>query len=676
MNDPEGGARIRRWRAARTWLIYRADRVLEWPPLAQVLLVGALTTLVVIAFAGLAVVLDAGPRDASFGEEIWWSLTHFADGGAMAADPSGRRVAGALVTASGILVMSLLTAALTSKMGERIGEMRGGLLPVVEHDHVLVLGYAPNTPLLVRELARSGQEATVVVLAVEDKARVELSLRTARAVPGQRLSTIVRTGDPRYELALVRVAAEHARAIVVIPPSLSSDEESVRWTLAALLSLHRVLPDGWSGQVLVEARHEEARELLELATEPGIAGSGAVPMRVVATDRVIAQILAQGARQDGLYFVLRHLLAFDGCELYCDPVPPDLVGRTFDEAHARADGVIPVGLMRDGRPTLTPSGALGLEARDRLIVVADGRGRERWNGSLPVASPRAMTEPARNPERVVVLGQNATLPHLLRELAGSLPSGSHVEVLTDRAEPFAARAVAELAPSDRAVTVTQAVEPLAPLARRGSDKLCAADAIVILGEQGADDVNGDASALAMLLRLRKAIRDWTGVVPGRTSASGVRSARLVTEVRDPRSAVHVEPRPGDAVVSSDVVAMLLAQGVLDPASFPVYAELLSGERARVVLRSRSRYAQGPATFAEVMAAARAAGEVALGMYPDPRPHPPRAALDRQRLEEGDTSVGEEAWLNPPRGTSVPDDGTVQVVVIARVGSSSTPAVPV
>jgi len=206
--------------------------------------------------------------------------------------------------------------------------------------------------------------------------------------------------------------------------------------------------------------------------------------------------------------------------------------------------------------------------------------------------------------------------------------------------------------------------------------LCAADAIVILGEEGADDVNGDASALAMLLRLRKAVRDWTDAARAPSGAGGVKSARLVTEVRDPRSAVHVEPRPGDAVVSSDVVAMLLAQGVLDPDSFPVYAELLSGDRARVVLRSRSRYADGPATFGEVMAAARAAGEVALGMYPDPRPHPPRALLDRQRLEEGDTSLGDEAWLNPPRGTSVPEGRSLQVVVIAVAGSSSRPAVPV
>ncbi|MBX7196383.1 MAG: hypothetical protein K1X94_30295 [Sandaracinaceae bacterium] len=648
---------LRRVRALRTWLIYRADRVLEWPPVVQVVLVAALTALVVVAFAGLDLALGP-PRDTPFIEEIWWTLTHFADGGTMASDPPGRRVSAALVTGAGILVLSLLVATLTSKMGERIAQMRDGLLPVVERDHVLVLGYAPNTPLLVRELARSHQRAKVVVLAATEKGHVELSLRTAKSVPGQRLSTIVRTGDPRYELALVRVAAERARAIVVIPPAGVGDEEAVRWTLAVLLALHRVLPDHWKGRVLVEARHEEAHELLELAVAADIAGSGAVPTQVIATDRVIAQILAQSARQDALYFVLRHLLAFDGCEIYFEPVPAVMVGKTFGFAHARVDGAILIGLMRGGRPMLCPTDPeLLLRADDRLVVVAEGRGRERFDGSLPPA-PVVEPTPPLAPERVVILGHNATLPHLLGELVQILPRRSRIDVLTDHDEPAVETIVRQTALRESHIVLQHATRSAVALAREGSPELCAADAIVILGEEGADDVNGDASALAMLLRLRKAVRTWAA------SSHGAPGARLVTEVRDPRSAVHVEPRPGDAVVSSDVIAMLLAQGVLDPDAFPVYDELLSGIRTRVVLRERRELASGPATFGDIMAAARVRGEIALGIHPDPRPHPSRTVLDRQRLEEGDASTGEEAWLNPPRDTRVPESASTRVVVVA------------
>jgi hypothetical protein len=118
------------------------------------------------------------------------------------------------------------------------------------------------------------------------------------------------------------------------------------------------------------------------------------------------------------------------------------------------------------------------------------------------------------------------------------------------------------------------------------------------------------------------------------------------------------------VVSSDVVAMLLAQVVLDPDVGPVYRELLSPRGVAVRLRPRQAYVSGSsATFAQVLANARARGEIALGLYPDPRTH--GRAEARQRLEEGDVELGEDAWLNPPRDTPVPDTEDIQVVVLAH-----------
>ena len=648
-------------RRLRAWLIYRLDRMLEWPPLAQILLVAMLTALVVLAFAAVSFAMEDASTRGSFGAEIWWALTRFADGGTMASDPPSKRIVGVVVTGAGILTIALLTAAITSKMGERITQLRSGLLPVVARDHVLILGFAPNTPLLVRELARSKQRTTVVLLATEEKERVEVSLRAARTVAGQRLNTVVRRGDPRLELALVRVAAEHARSIVVIPPASLNDAQSVRWTLGVLLALHRVIPEGWKGSVIVEARHDETRELLELAAEPAIAGPGRLPMHVVAADRLVAQILAQSTRQDGVYFVLRHLLAFDGCEIYLEATPDALVGKSFDAAHAQVEGAILIGLLRGGDVLLCPrDGALAVQRTDRLVLVEDGLGRHRLTGSLPAARVPSRARIAVTRERIVVLGHGPTLPPLLAEFARLLPKTSIVKVLTDKLEESASRAVTRAALSHTDISFEYEVYSAASLAREGSPDLCAADAIVILGEEDEDDENGDASALAMLLRMRKALKTWALMAPEEGTA------RLVTEVRDPRSAVHVEPRPGDTVVSSDVVAMLLAQGVLDPAAFPVYDELLTPEGAIVVLQPRATYLEGRGTFAEVLAAARARGEVALGIYPDPRPHPTRERLDRKRLEEGDTDLGEEAWLNPPRTTEIPEGADVHIAVLARV----------
>ena len=186
---------------------------------------------------------------------------------------------------------------------------------------------------MAREIARSGQRCTLVVLAPEDKDRIDVALRPARRVPGHRLHTVVRTGDPRNEQALLRVAAHAARAIIVIPPASLKDDESVQWTLSTLLAMRRVAEEGFAGGSSSRRATPRPGKLLSLAGERGCAGEGQLELDIITSDEVVASILAASTRQDGLYFVLRHLLAFDGCEFYVEPVPESLAGRSFDEAH-------------------------------------------------------------------------------------------------------------------------------------------------------------------------------------------------------------------------------------------------------------------------------------------------------------------------------------------------------
>src|SRR5262249_46894793 len=159
-------------------------------------------------------------------------------------------------------------------------------------------------------------------------------------VRGSRIRLVVRTGDPRMETTLARVSAEYARAVIVLPPASLDDDSSVQWTLAVLLAMRRIADAGFKGQVIVEARHMEARELLGLVGEPGIAGAAALATEVVASDDVVARILAQSVRQEGVYFAIREMLAFDGCEVYLDPCPAAVVGKPFEEAHGSIDGAV------------------------------------------------------------------------------------------------------------------------------------------------------------------------------------------------------------------------------------------------------------------------------------------------------------------------------------------------
>ncbi|MGZ3460777.1 MAG: CASTOR/POLLUX-related putative ion channel, partial [Archangium sp.] len=471
---------------------------------------------------------------------------------------------------------------------------------------------------------------------------------------------VVRTGDPRNEQALLRVAAQHARAVIVMPPANLPDEDSVQWTLSTLLAMHRIAEEGFRGRVIVEARRTEARELLSLAGERDLAGPGMLSLDIVASDDVVASILAQSTRQAGIYFVLRHLLAFDGCEFYLDALPPELVGRSFDEAHAAVVDAIAVGVQTAAGKTLLcpmPDELERLQLGDQLIVISSGKHRWRTGGTLPAPLlPTAGSIPDPVPQNVCVVGYNQTLPHLLRELEAGLPEGSRVKVVAGESSEQASRVVEHERGHARRIHLECDPRPAAQLTHRGKHEMCSADAVVILGHENPQDENGDASALAMLLRLRHGMK-----------VSGNRAKRVVTEVRDPRSAMHIVPRREDCVVSSDVVAMLLAQSVLDSDVASVYRELLAPGGVTVHLRPRRVHLPdgASATFADVMVNARARGEVALGFYPDPRSRGLEREIARQRLEEGDVGGSEDAWLNPPRDTPVPEDPDTQVVVLAH-----------
>lgn len=660
MNGSRRLARI--GRAVRAWLVYRLDQTLGLPPLAQMLLISFFGLAIVFGFATLELTIH--PRDHDIPDEgaaLWWTLTHFLDGGTMAGDDPYRRGIALATTVAGIFLLALVTAALTSKMGERIDDVRSGLNPVVERNHFLVLGFDPTVPLVARELARSGQRCTLVVLTMDDKDRVEAVLRSAHRVPGTRLRIVVRTGDPRGENALLRVAAQHARAALVVPSSALDDTASVEWSLGALLALRRTVGEKWRGRAFVLARHAEAVDLLRLAAEPEVAGPGALAAEVIAADAVIAAILAQSTREDGIYAVLRHLLAFDGCELYLEPVTSALAKRSFDFAHATLDNGIVIGVIsHDERIDLSPlPGQRTLSETDRLVVMTSGVNAPRLGGILPdpPAIPPSSIAPT-PPQHVALVGWTATMPHLCRELAEILPTGSSVHLVPgdalERARDLEKLLVRDL----HRVKWVVHERPGAELAHTGHPTICGADSVVILGQPTeGDDANGDATALAMLLRMRHGLR----------SVGTPDRVRIVTEVRDPRSASHVAPRPGDSIVSSDIIAMLLAQELLDPENGPVYRRLLTPGPTTLELRRRSEYVpDGDATFGQVMAAARKRGEIALGFYPDPRTYGSEDAdSDRQHLEEGDPILGDAPWLNPPRSTAVPDSEDGRIAVLRR-----------
>jgi len=250
---------------------------------------------------------------------------------------------------------------------------------------------------------------------------------------------------------------------------------------------------------------------------------------------------------------------------------------------------------------------------------------------------------------VVVLGDNRALPEFLGEVCEALPAGSSIQVIA----PGAPSALQSIASRCSRVKLQALDADPTQIAREPPASVIDADAVVILGSAAQRDTDADAVALETLVCLRHFERE-----------RGVRVRRMVTELRNLSSAMHMTAAADDFLVSTEMLGLLMCQVTLTPELHAVlYDDLLTPGANDVYLRDRSIYvSEGKGSFGDVMQVARGRSEVAIGLY---FPSRSVAPLDLRSLLEGraEQVASSPVWLGPPRDAQVPADA--MIVVLSR-----------
>lgn len=585
------------------WVLYRTDSFLEREPILQVPALFAAAVAMICTWAALVAHLD--PRAPEGSEALWWALTRFLDGGTMAGDPASLRALATVATLSGVVGVAFLTSVLTSKMGERIGVLASGTSAVAERDHVLVLGFDGRVKTIAEELGRSGKRVTVVVLTQAPRKQVETAIGSPVGV-----SVVVRTGDPQDEEALRKVRAHRARTVIVLAPR-GSPEDAVRWSFVTLLAIRRVVDaaaEPARPRLVVEAREEDAEQRLRRALAPSPAvgsapgGAPVLDADFVVPTEAIGGMLAMSLRQPGLFPVLRAFLGADGVHLELLPVTRAQVGATWAEVEASASGGALLGLARHGSPPvveLNPgrADALRIAASDTLIALRDPRSRVRFTAASPAPTlvPAPLPGTAAAPRRVLVLGANSALPALLDHLPLVLGAGDQVRLVTGReGTPGLAGARAQLS----AAGIQLEVDTSSPLQVAAGACDEPDQVTVVLAPDESRDRSCDAMAVELLVTLR-----------GRGGAG-----RAVTDVHNAVTAGYLAGEGNDFLVSSQLIAMMLAQAASAHDTAEVVRQLLSARAAQQLLTIPVEGFGLPAgaPYSDACARLRASGAIALG----------------------------------------------------------------
>jgi voltage-gated potassium channel Kch len=618
---------------------YRVDNLFARGTVALILALTLVSAVFIVAVSVVVVATGIGADEGAPGpdlfEMMWRSLLRTLDPGTMGGDVGSPAFLGAslLVTFFGIFVLSILIGLLTSGIERQLESLRRGRSPVVEREHIVVLGWSAQVFSILNELLEanaSRRDACIVVMADRDKPDMEEQI-AARVPPKGHTRIVCRTGNPMDMTDLEIANADDARAVILLSAETDDPDMGVIKSLLALVN--RTAPP----RVVAAIANTQNLEAARL-----VAGEHA---QLVLESDLVSRIMVQTCRQSGLSVVYSELLNFAGDEIYFRR-DPALANRTFGEARLAYEKAAVMGIFRaGGGAQLNPPADAPLAPGDALVVIAEDDSASVAAELTPRAiAPGTMVEKrsrAPVPEHTLVLGWNHRGLNVLRQLDAYAAEQSSVLIVAahDMAEALIAAEQPNLAR-------LQVAFRAGDTANRGTlDALDVPSFSHVMVLSYADTMGAqeaDAKTLVTLLHLRD-IRERSG-----------KSFSVVSEMLDLRNRQLAEvAHADDYIVSGHLVSVLMAQLAENPDLAPVFDDLFDPAGTEIYLKPAGDYVTlGRALdFYTVVASAERHHETAIGY--------------RLARHAGDAARSYGVVLNPRKSEPVTFDPGDKVIVLAE-----------
>ncbi len=300
--------------------IAQVFKMLRKNQIAQLAVVIVLT-ITVAAFLMLLSENHANARQfETFGDAMWWSIVTVATvgyGDKVPITPLGR-IVGSVTIISGLILISLFTATISSVFVARKIKESQGLQDIDFTGHVLICGWNSHVEEILRILNRSnpGKSAMKVVLANE--AQAELMEVVSEAYPNLEIAFV--RGDYSREPVLNRANVKAAQSAIIVPDTTSpggqlSDDK----TLLALLTMKSLNP---KLKVFAHIVNKENYQHIKRANADD----------VIVSDQHVGFFLANEILYPGTAQVAMEILDYEhGNDIHRVPIPREFIGKSYGE---------------------------------------------------------------------------------------------------------------------------------------------------------------------------------------------------------------------------------------------------------------------------------------------------------------------------------------------------------
>ncbi len=254
---------------------------------------------------------------SSFGDALWWSLVTSATVGYGDIVPKtfGGRIIGSVTIVSGLILISLFTAVISSVFVARKIKESQGLQDINFTDHILICGWNFHVEEILKIFDRYNKHIKIVLVNEAAPEKMETIIGTFANIDLQ----FVR-GDYSRENILHRANVQKAQSAIIVPDSTSptgalSDEK----TLLALLTMKSI---NTSLKVYTHVLNRENIQHLKRANAD----------EVIVSDQHIGFFLANHILYPGATQVAMEMIDYEnGNDIHRIPVPEEFVGKQFGD---------------------------------------------------------------------------------------------------------------------------------------------------------------------------------------------------------------------------------------------------------------------------------------------------------------------------------------------------------
>ena len=582
---------------------YRFDSFVSQGTISMIKGLGVITLIVITLFGITLLGLGLHPdHEANFNvfESIWVNLTHALDPGVLGNHDENWpfRMFMLLTTVLGLVIISTLIGLVSNGILTKLEVLRKGRSFVIEHDHVLILGWSSKIFTIIPELVEANENqkrGVIVILADMDKVVMEDEIKDKVGSTGN-TQVICRTGNPIDVHDLQIANPFDTKSIIILDKDNENSDSQIIKTIVAIVTN----PNRRKAPYHITAEMEDKRNF-DVAKMVG-----GDEVELILSDEIISRIMVQTSRQSGLSVVYQDLMDFDGDEIYFEDAP-QLIGKSFREILFAYEESSIMGIQyADKTVEINPPMETLFKEGDKVIGITEDDDTLIPNVDTPGEpheSKIVYTEPEpQESEKILIVGWNSRARYIIKELDNYVPKGSSVKVVSKFGDNE--KTIQRLSQDVDNITLEFSRQDTTDRETLESMRLENYDYIILLSYVDNFPIQeADAQTLITLLHLRNF-----------TEVSGSKY-KIVSEMLDIRNRQLADiTSADDFIVSDKLVSLLMSQVAENKYLMRVFEDLFDADGSEIYIKPAKEYVQTGQSmnFYTVLESAARKNEVAIG----------------------------------------------------------------